>query len=94
MSASLAILNMVILWTGILTAVLVVILRLMGLLRSVRSVELRISVSRRRHESMETCVAYTWPWFDGSSRPSLSLDRLDKSFGNQLHKEYRKSVPS
>jgi hypothetical protein len=33
-------------------------------------------------------------WFDGSSRPSLSLDRLDKSFGHQLPQDYRKSVPS
>ena len=34
------------------------------------------------------------PWFDGSSRPSLSLDRLDKSFGHQLPQDYRKFVPS
>ena len=55
MSASLAILNMVILWTGILTAVLVVILRLTGLLRSVRSVELRINCVKettRKHGDM------------------------------------------
>jgi hypothetical protein len=43
MSASLATLNMVILWTVILATVLVVILRLIGLLMSVRSVELRIN---------------------------------------------------
>jgi hypothetical protein len=55
MSASLATLNMVILWTGILAAVLVVILRLMGLLRSVRSIELRINCVKettRKHEDM------------------------------------------
>jgi hypothetical protein len=84
MSASLATLNMVILWTGILAAVLVVILRSMGLLRSVRSVELRIDcVKETTGKHGDMCGIYLTHGLTVASL-SLSLDRLDESFGHQL----------
>ena len=58
MSASLAALNMVILWTGILAVVVAWIVRRVGFLRSERDMKIRIEYVRG---SVETNVAYTWP---------------------------------
>ena len=82
MSASLATLNMVILWTVILAAVVAWISRRIGFLRSERDVEMRMGdIEEMTREDRDTCGILGPEFRDGLR---LSLDRLDESFGHHL----------